>query len=341
MKSVDRLPYHLSVPEPEVFPMLRRTMLGLSAAIALVACAQPVSAWNATGHMMVARQAWDEMTPDARGKATAILKQLPHHETLLERMPPGYADPDGYAFMQAAVWADNIRSNNHPAHAEHRSHWHYVNYPVNPEKVEGARDPAETWDGTSDPANILQALAKNRKELADPNTPPDRRAVALCWVLHLIGDIHQPLHATALFGQQFPAGDKGGNSFVVKGPFGQTNLHSLWDNMLGITRTPDAVDKTLAGLRANPELSRAAMADDLAKKDPKDWAMESFELARTHAYENAQLAGASSELLRSDKSVEVPPLPVGYMERAQAVAGRRVILAGYRMADAVTEAVGK
>jgi hypothetical protein len=317
----------------------RSLLMGIVSLFAGLASAPSALAWNATGHMMVAKQAWDEMTPETRAKATTILRQLPHYEVLLSHMPKDYTDPDAFAFMEASTWPDNIRSNNHPSHAEHHGVWHYVDYPMNPEHVEADPAPVEHWDGTSDPANLLQALEKNEKELADPNTPGDRRAIALCWVLHLVGDIHQPLHATSLFGKKFPTGDKGGNSFLVKGPQGNTGLHSLWDNMMGISRNPFVVEKLLAELKKDPKVSREAMKDRVAVREPAGWAKESYELAAATVYDNAQLAGTTKELLTKDS--EAPPLPVGYMEKGHEVAGQRIMLGGHRLADVMEATVGK
>lgn len=324
--------------------MLKRSVvLALAGVVGALSFVQTASAWNATGHMMVAKEAWDEMTPEARTKASEILKGLPHYEVLLKYMPKDYKDPEAFAFMEAATWPDNIRSNDHPSHAEHHPVWHYIDYPVNPDKVAGAEEPKEEWDGKSDPENLLQALQKEEKELSDPSTPADRRAIALCWVLHLVGDIHQPLHATSLFNANYPTGDKGGNSFWVKGPFGNTGLHSLWDNMLGISRKPDVIEKQVGTLEKDPKFSREAMKDQVAVTDPKAWAKESYDLAVAIVYENAHLQGASKELLHEDPktSSNVPPLPVGYMDKAVEIADQRVMLAGHRLADVVQEDVAK
>jgi hypothetical protein len=317
----------------------RSLLLGIVGLFAGLASTTPALAWNATGHMMVAREAWDEMTPETRAKATAILKQLPHYDLLFKYKPADYTDVDAFAFMEASTWPDNIRSDKHPSHAEHHAVWHYVDYPMNPENVPADPAPVEKWDGTSDPANLLQALEKSEKELADPATPPDRRAIALCWVLHLIGDIHQPLHATSLFGKLYPTGDKGGNSFIVRGPSGNTGLHGIWDTMMGITRKPFAVEKLLERLKTDPKLTRDAMKDQVAVKDPAAWAKESYELAAANVYNNAQLAGTTKELL-TDKA-ESPPLPIGYMEKGRDIAGQRIMLGGHRLADVMEQTAGK
>ncbi|HZZ42032.1 MAG TPA: S1/P1 nuclease [Tepidisphaeraceae bacterium] len=314
--------------------MLKRSLLLVMAGLFAGLVSAPAAlAWNATGHMMVAKEAWDDMSPADRAKATEILKHLPHYDLLLSHMPKDYTDTDAFAFMEAATWPDNIRSESHPSHSEHHGNWHYIDYPVNPDNVP-AESPIEHWDGHSDPANLLQAMEKCEKELTDPATAPDRRAIALCWVIHLTGDIHQPLHATSLFGKQFPKGDKGGNSFIIKNPNGangSVGLHSLWDNMLGTSRSPFTIDKNIAALQKNPKYSRDAMKDQIAEKDVKTWAKESYDLAVSIVYDNAHLAGASKELMTRDS--QPPALPNGYMEKAHAIADQRVMLAGHRLAD--------
>src|SRR4051812_17695203 len=111
--------------------MPKRSLL-LATCAFLLASASSAFAWNATGHMMVAKEAWDEMTPENRAKVSAILKNLPHYELLLSHKPKDYADADAFAFMEAATWPDNIRSSSHPSNSEHRGVWHYVDYPMNP-----------------------------------------------------------------------------------------------------------------------------------------------------------------------------------------------------------------
>src|ERR1700733_8864378 len=72
-----------------------------------------------------------------------------------------------------------------------------------------------------------------RAELAAADTDAGERAIALCWVEHLVGDIHQPLHAGEAFTEKHPTGDLGGNALAVNTPSGVYNLHSVWDELLG------------------------------------------------------------------------------------------------------------
>jgi len=88
-------------------------------------------------------------------------------------------------FMQAASWADDIRSNDKQ---QHRALWHYINWPFKPDK-----QPAIVQTREPEPVNILTAMVENQRIVATENNA-ERKAIALAWLFHLIGDIHQPLH---------------------------------------------------------------------------------------------------------------------------------------------------
>jgi hypothetical protein len=122
------------------------------------------------------------------------------------------ADRDMVLFMQAARWADDIRSNDKQ---HHRALWHYINRPFKPEG-----QPASVQIGQPEPVNILTALAENQNVVKNENDA-ERKAIALAWLFHLVGDIHQPLHTAQLFTADYPQGDRGGSEicvqFVVKG----------------------------------------------------------------------------------------------------------------------------
>jgi hypothetical protein len=133
------------------------------------------------------------------------------------------ASEDAALFMLAARWPDDVRDD--PRY--HRPVWHYVNIPFRP----GRADQGEVPPGE----NVLTAFAQQRATLRDPDARDADRAVALCWVLHLVGDVHQPLHTTTLVTPQFAEGDRGGNDFFVRpSPRGEAiNLHAFWDGLAG------------------------------------------------------------------------------------------------------------
>jgi S1/P1 Nuclease len=302
--------------------------------------------WINTGHKVVALIAWEDLTPKAKAAVTQILKGHPLYEKdMLTDLPEGStADETAqYAFASSAVWPDLVRGQNHPMHAAYNHPtWHYIDLPFDdgsppvPDK--------ETGDG---PHNIVEALTQCTAELKDPKAAADKRAIDLCWVVHLVGDIHQPLHAASMYSKQFPKGDQGGNAEVLLRdppyPDSQAKLHLIWDSLPGDYKS-EFMDLYIAeGARSDPQFSRSKMKDLLSKTDFMAWAKESNALAIEDAYLNGKLevgmapkgrgAGGSSE--------KTPGVPPGYMEKAEKVAMHQVALAGYRLADLLNGMFGK
>ena len=147
----------------------------------------------------------------------------------------------------------------------------------------------------------------------------------MAWLFHLIGDIHQPLHSSALFSQKlFPDGDRGGNDIKTRQ---RGNLHSLWDGFLGGKVSVREAHQDALNLIANPEM--AALGEKAARRlDEKDWLDESRELAVNVAY-GPEVIGFLRNL--EDEGKEIQPLTL--VETAGgAVSKKRVVEAGYRLA---------
>src|SRR5205085_2375053 len=151
--------------------------------------------------------------------------------------------------------------------------------------------------------NILKALRQAEDDIASPKTSPADKAIAVCWMLHLCGDIHQPLHCTTFFSSQFPEGDRGGNEFLI----GSTNLHTLWDDLLG----GDHI--TFAHLENRAvALHRSFQKDtltELTEKSPEKWAQESNKIAVATAYRDGTLQGVNKNHDHDDGSLQIPPIP--------------------------------
>lgn len=295
----------------------------LAAAVLSLLLSSAALAWNKPGHMVTGAIAYDLLKrehPQALARVLDLLRQHPQYADIwanrLDAVPP--ENRDRYLFMIAARWADDIRDNR----TYHRGPWHYVNFPIVAPADEGRLTPPEPA-----PENILSAITENRTVL-DSERPAGEKAVALAWLFHLVGDVHQPLHATAYFSSdQWPKGDKGGNDFHVrvKPDRAVVNLHSLWDGLILGSQSYQAVSNEAIRLRNRPEFARAKLAE-LEVKDPEQWARESYRLAVEVAYQNRTLRGGTD---RSDG----PVLPNGYTDAAKAAAERRIVLAGYRLAD--------
>lgn len=182
--------------------------------------------------------------------------------------------------------------------------------------------------------NIITAYAKNLAIVKGNGSKADK-ASAICWLFHLIGDVHQPLHVAAQYTDDYPDGDRGGNLVFVRAKAGGAilNLHSLWDGLLlGSGRLTDAKNVATM-LRQRKDLAREKL-EELSEADFQHWAtVESFEIARRDVYLDGKPLGGPK---RDD---DTPAVPDGYLVNAKAIAERRIVLAGYRLADVLRKAV--
>jgi hypothetical protein len=229
-------------------------------------------------------------------------------------------------FMLAARWPDDIRDDS----TYHHSRWHYINVPIKPPgQPDWVRPPPPDAD------NILRAFEINRGIVADSSASDEQKAVALCWVFHLVGDGHQPLHAVSLFTTEFPSGDRGGNSFRIRvRPTSSSviNLHKFWDDLIIGSADPRGTRNRATELRLRPEFARHRLTE-LKEKRFEAWVtQESVQLAKNVVYRNGQLAGGND-------LANAPTLPEDYIAQAKNVGERRIVLAGYRLADILIQAV--
>ena len=247
----------------------------------------------------------------------AILRQ---HPDFAQRWAGNVNDPalsdddrNQYLFMLAARWPDDVRGTayDHPT-------WHYVNYVYAPEQGIARTD---TTLATGE--NILQVFEQNRQILRS-NAPDSAKAIALCWLFHLTGDVHMPLHTTALIDKQFPQGDRGGNLFKIKVLMSsQTiNLHAFWDGMLLGAEDYQSASNLAVQIR---QAVRRDQLPQLGKSDITGWSKESFQLAQDNAYRSNTLTAGTDQ----DGAV----LPADYVATVKPIAQRQVTLAGYRLAD--------
>ncbi len=278
----------------------------------------PALAWNAAGHRLIAYLAWESMDPTTRSAVAGVLRRHPDFARWQARA--GDADPDLGAFLEASTWPDDIRHDRRffsagleePTPAlpgfpdmERRLNWHYVDRP--PDSGQAAAASAGQLD------RQLVALAHT---LADPRSSVGERAYALPWLIHLVGDAHQPLHAASRYGSD-GQGDSGGNAVEIVNPFQphypSTNLHRYWDELPGPPwlrgRQLQSTARSLSALYQPPPVSGT----------PAQWIAESRELARTAAYPPAGDA--------------VPTISATFHANSLELARRRVVEAGYRLAE--------
>lgn len=320
-----------------------RYAVAMSLVVGVFVC-RPLAGWNSTGHMLSALIAYRSLDDKIKLKVDEVLKAHPHLDLYLAAHKPAEATLNEWIFIRSSTWPDFVRPPNKKEIVKfHRRDWHFINFPFVLPKDK------KLFEGKSlDPKqpNILTALKESADVLKDDGAPAAERAVRLAWLAHLVGDLHQPLHTSAFFSAKFPHGDQGGNLFLVR-TVGQkkrvVKLHWLWDNMLGDFEEKDFIDWGPLDALANdihrqPQLQRDKLKE-LDKTTFADWADESFTLAKKFVYRNGNLKGANGQQDHDDPDFKIPNLPDTYEKGAIVVARRRIALGGYRLADAVTEAL--
>jgi hypothetical protein len=299
----------------------------ISVLITLAVLPLPATAWNIPGHMLSAAIAYQVLlqeNPATIEKVKALLEKHRWYsnqwQARLQDVP--VADRGLVLFMQAGRWADDIRSNDKQ---QHRALWHYINWPFKPDG-----QPSGVQTRASEPVNILTAMAENERIVRD-GTDPERKAIAIAWLFHLVGDIHQPLHTVQLFTLDYPNGDRGGNQICVRvTKAGQPmDLHRFWDGLLTSSSNATRLRNEATALRTRQEFQRSQLTE-LANTDFESWAKESFEIATKFAYRNDGRIGSPKGGNR-DCTMEAaaPVLPAGYVVMASRIADRRIILGFY------------
>jgi hypothetical protein len=264
--------------------------------------------WGAGGHMMVASIAFSRLNPHAKAQAQMLLA-IP--------INPAGISSQSKDFVNASHWADDLRP---VPEFDSFKELHFI-------------DMAFSIDGTALPEtpspNIVTAL-EEQVNILKTSTDKAAQAQALRFIIHFVGDIHQPLHCATKVDSAHPDGDRGGNLVRIKvtganGQPKQTNLHSYWDGGLGtfppsganfapppLGSIPAAVAKAKAG---NPATDPALKLND--PTNYQAWADESFELAKTVTYKDIANGGTAT---------------AAYNTRGIKTARKRVAWGGYRLA---------
>jgi hypothetical protein len=318
---------HASSRKEKTMRYLPRRYLSMIMIFASLLLAAPQSArgWNKAGHMVSGAIAYAELKasdPEALKHTIEILKTLPEYQSkwlpAIKRRGVGLRNHDLYVFMYAARWADDIRDTD-----LHCGNCHFINYPFKPA---GQPDSVRTREPAA--VNVEQAFEQKMGIIKDSNSSASEKAMAVAWIFHVVGDVHQPLHTSALFTTQFPNGDQGGNLIFVRTRANAktTRLHSFWDGLVINSEVFSQVRNKAVELRSRVSHRRAALRE-LSERDFHDWAKsESFPAAIMHAYRSGAILGGPDE-----DNGEV--LPANYTVIVRPLAERRMILAGYRLAD--------
>jgi hypothetical protein len=236
--------------------MPNRLFAALCGALALFAFAAPAQAYWEYGHESVARIAWLQMRSDTRVKVAALLRQ----GRLLETPECPVA-----TIEQASVWADCVKPlGDRFAYAYS---WHYQNVDV--------CKPFDLKAACKDGNCVSAQIERNARLLADRSVPTRERLMALAFLTHFVGDLHQPMHAG-------DHADLGGNRVAASYGIiaGRTNLHGIWDGWLA----ERAISTPPAGPAALLARISAGERQRIASGSVEDWSREMWGKARDLAY---------------------------------------------------------
>lgn len=319
----------------------------------LIGLSAPSYAWDAVGHMAVAHAAYQKLSQKTKDRVDALLKLNPDRPNWLALIPRGTSavDKKMMLFMIAATWPDRIKGMNKANPAKHikkytddtadgnrpdgkpsnkqnigyadlfkHKYWHFIDMPFS--------DDNTPLDPIPDPNAETQIMVFRAVLATDSPAGTSAKAKLeglksydLTWLLHLVGDVHQPLHCIARFSNtpQLIHGDAGGNSVKLCASPCRDELHGFWDSLLGVGEDPTTA------VQASQDLppAQAGLADDL---NAEHWIQESF-AARVDVYKNPPIgAGAGPFTLTDD-----------YKAKAKTIAQARASLAGARLAKILND----
>lgn len=214
-------------------------------------------AWNSLGHRLVAQIAYDHLNEVTKKKLMLYNQAVDH----------SFASN---SLMWGAVWLDTL----HNPGQRYLKEYHYIDLPftldMTPTKAPALVNAVTAY---TDALNVL----KNEK------TSLEEKGLSLRIILHVIGDLHQPMHTISQFSASHPQGDKGGNLYELKKNPIATNLHAYWDRGGGLLLTKKKYRVAQLRRRAHT-IEKKWPCDTKNSLDPRIWAQESHKIAKEYAY---------------------------------------------------------
>ncbi len=296
-----------------------------------------IFAWDDVGHKLTTYIAWERMTPQVREKVSILLRNAPEDSDLSVLYPKdsrSEAAKQREHFTLASIWADIIKERGFPVRYKkyNQSNWHYFDdfWTMENGQLKIIEKPDE------DGGQAVPKLFEFEKVLRDSAVSDADKSIALAWVLHLGGDIHQPLHCSARVTPEEPKGDQGGNLFSLtpkETPRNQQeNLHSFWDSIIkqSILRQNDEPDSIYLvniaqGIMKKHDFAKMQNRLKLGKFD--EWHKEGMQIATTQVF--------PSTLIRFQTPSE------DYKKTAFKIAEEQIALAGYRMGEMLNQIFGQ
>jgi hypothetical protein len=287
--------------------------------IAALLVPQPGQAWGREGHRIVARIATKNLWQATRDKLRVILGLTT--DAALEN-----------AMATAAIWPDRIDRG-----ATGTARWHFINVPISaPFSIAGTCVNHDcVVDRLDEMRNRLQMNQKGFALLAPPDPARPMTSQELAFLVHFVGDIHQPLHAAW-------NGDRGGGCVPLAKPLvhddgnmNTTDLHIAWD-----------IDEVLAAMNGHGGSEQATAAAlfkrfkngaTVTQGTPVDWARESNEIARTAIYQKLAIPNYTATSGQCASGIKPVSITSSYLESNVAIVERRLMEAGIRLSTVLND----
>ncbi len=281
--------------------------------------------WNAGGHSTAGAIAYTYLKKNNPVILQKVLVSLQNHpwyqsrwaDTLTKINPD---QKDITLFMLASVWPDEVRRIPELG-GGNKTKWHYINYPFIPLNEAISALAPENINAVEKLNSLLTEL-KTQKE-------SEEKAINLCWLFHILQDLHQPLHTIGLFDANHPTGDRGGNDTYIKFVDSTRTwvLHSYWDKLV---HAENSGYQTYAQKLLDMRIYKPSKLHELKSNlKVEDWVKnESWKLAVSKAYLNGIIKGTKENPTQVN---------ITYDQEARALAERRVVLAGIRLARSLVQ----
>jgi hypothetical protein len=284
--------------------------------LVLAATVSPASAWGRAGHRVVARVAAKNLSAGARQKIAVILGTTASKVEL--------------AMAEASTWPDEIDKK-----ATASENWHWVDISVSGPFTIGNACASHQCviDRIEEMRDRLQMNSTGFMLAAPPNPPRPMTSQELAFLIHFVGDIHQPLHAAV-------NGDRGGNCVLLQQPLHHsdgtetTELHAVWDvdEVLAVLNKLGAESTT-----ANTLFKRFKNGESVAQMTVTDWAHESNDLARTDVYQKLMIAPHTAPPGQCATDIAKVQIGQTYLDGNAADVTRRLLQAGIRLSNLLNQ----
>lgn len=286
----------------------------------------PLKAWWDPGHLVTAMIAYQFLDDKAKDRVDELTQVLQRDYPYLNH------------FSTLGPWPDDLKAEG----VRSFDTWHYTNLPVNPSRIALAEAP---------PVDIIWAINQMNRVLRGNRPRPIEKARHLAFLVHLVADLHQPLHSTSVHSNDQPGGNIGGNAFPLEGNW--SNLHSLWDDGCGYLSgyndiNPYGEEKESLNAQEINRLEQLAASlmqefpqsyfPNINQLDPDFWALESHKLAIRYGYRGVNEITEEGRRLwiqHEDTPSEL------YLKNGQQIVKERLTLGGYRLAAMLNRLFGE